>query len=196
MFNDANEYTSELTRNSPTTGIQVGESGGWVNRADFEEKYYRMNNQSAVRDGRCFSSVYSGTLAVGASLYIKQVCTEAIRGISLRGTFSGSIDYEQVVGATAGTILSTVENWNIDRRLTTQSLNVVQILNGFTGGSLVDKDFGISSTSGVNTSASNVTGAGLGGIFDATHEPYFKFTNVGSQTARINLSYIWKEGDI
>lgn len=196
MFADIGEYLNELFRNSPKSGREVGENGGWLNIADYEEKYYRMNNQVAVRDGRCFSSVYSGTLAAGATLYIKQVCTEAIRGISMKGTFSGSIDYEQVVGATAGTILSTVENWNIDRRIITPSLNVVQVLNGFTGGRLVDKDFGISSTSGVNTSASNVTGAGLGGIFDATHEPYFKFTNVGAQTARINLSYIWKEGDI
>lgn len=196
MFNDTNEYTSELTRNSPTTGRQVGEGGGWVNRADFEEKYYRMNNQSAVRDGKCYGSVYSGTIAVGATLYIKQTCLEALRGISLRGTFSGSVDYEQVVGATAGTILSTLDNWNIDRRIETQSLNSIKILNGFTGGRTVDKDYGISSTSGVNTSTSNVTGAGLGGIFDATHEPYFKFTNVGNSTARINLSYIWKEGDI
>lgn len=196
MFNDNGEYLIEVTRNSPTTGRVAGESGGWVNIADFEEKSYRMNNQLAVRDGNCYSSVYGATIAAGATLYLKQVCTSDIRGISLRATFSGSIDYEQVVGATAGTVLSTLENANIDRRITAQSLNVVQTLSGFTGGRTVDNDFGITATSGSNTASSNVTGAGLGGIFGVGFEPYFKFTNVGSQTARVNLSYVWKEGDI
>lgn len=196
MFADIGEYLTELFRNSPKNGREVGENGGWFNIADYEEKRYRMDNDIAVRDGRCYGSVYSGTILAGASLYLKQVCTETIRGISLRGDFSGSIDYEQVVGATAGTTLSTLDNWNIDRRIEIQSLNTFKLLNGFTGGRVVDKDFGVSSTSGATASSSNVTGAGLGGIFDATHEPYFKFTNVGTGTARINLSFIWKEGDI
>lgn len=196
MITDIGEFLDLLKINSPAQYRAICENGGWFNIADSEEIQYRMNNQVAVRNGQLYNSVYQGTLTVGASIYIKQVCLVPLRGVSLRGTFSGSIDYQQVVGATAGNILSIVDNNNIDRRITTKSLNAIKILDGFTGGRIVDLDYGISPTSGVNTATSNITGAGVGGIFDSTAEPYFKFTNVGSQTARINLSYIWKEGDI
>lgn len=196
MITDIGEFLDLLKINSPAQYRAICENGGWFNIADSEEIQYRMNNQVAVRNGQLYNSDYQGTLAAGASIFIKQVCLTPLRGVSLNIIYSGSIDYQQVVGATAGNILSTADNNNLDRRILAKSLNVIRILDGFTGGRIVDNGFGISPTSGVNRATSNITGAGVGGIFDSTAEPYFKFTNVGSQTARINLSYIWKEGDI
>jgi len=196
MHDREGEFLRELANNTPRTGRLIAENGGIINEADFDEKLYRVNNQIATLDGRLFNSSYIGTIAQGASLFLKQNSAIPFRGIALSLVFNGSIDYEQVVGATGGTVLSTLDNTNVDRRILTKSLNTVQILDGFTGGRIVDQSFGINPATGAGRTSSNITGSGIGGVFDDTCEPYFKLTNVGVGSARIAVSLVWKEGDI
>lgn len=180
---------------SPRTGRLIRENGDYVNEADLIQRQDSVTFLLAVEDGDIFTSNIDFVLDAGdtATFYQEVPEGKVVRGISLEGVFSGSINYQMTLGATAGAVLETLPalNLNTDPALEPSESNIKKVI-GITGGTVVEKSFGITPATGAGRSASPLAGAGLGKIYYESTSPAFQFTNFGNQQARLALTWIWK----
>jgi hypothetical protein len=193
-------WTEWLEKWTPLSGRVIKEDGALENVGDLMKRQDLTTNLLSVRDGKIYQSTFRGQIGVGATLYFRQniQANQRLRGVTLSGIFTGGIiEYQQLINSTAGNIVETLPNYNADRTkindVDFSSTDVIQRLDGFTGGIIVDKNFGVTPDTGAGKSSASLSSIGIGGIYDANSKPYFKFTNNGNQVSEIALSWIWEE---
>lgn len=192
-------WTEFLRKWTPLSGRYIAESGEYVNIADVAARSDNSNLLAQVGDGNVYQAFWRGEIPIGGSVIFAQpIATGSIRGLGFGGVFTGGIiEYEQILGATIGATLETLNGYNADRRLIGTleftSDNPVLMVDSVTGGTIVDKSFGLTPDTGAGSAAANLASIGLGGIFDINSIPVFKLTNNGSKVAQLALTWIWKE---
>lgn len=192
-------FITFLKQWTPNTGRFIRESGSFANIADIARETYDTNTAIALKSGRVYQASWRGELEPSATVLFKQGVTSGdLRGISLAGTIQGGrVEYALLVGAVAGATLETVDGYNGDRRLLGTdeftSANPVLRVGALTGGVVVDQSFTQTPATGSGRTSTGLSGAGIGGIYDAASSPSFSLTNVGTATAQIALTWIWQE---
>ena len=188
-----------LTGWTPRTGRHIAEDGSVVNLADLAQRADQVDFLLAVEDGLIYQAAWRGAIPGNSTIRFAQpVQSDSIRGIVFSGVIKGGpIEYTLCVGATFGDALETIDGYNADRRLFGNagfiSDNPVFRVDSATGGTIIDRGYGQTPSTGASRASAGLSAAGVGGIYGGGAEPCFTLQNTGSSVAQVALTWIWKE---
>lgn len=185
----SNEHNNRAT----ATGNVFTANGNIVNMGDLAQRQDDANLLTSVRDGIVYSATYMATLAQGAIIrFVQDVpAGEVLRAISFDAESDADIEFNHIVGGAIGTVLTTLDNNNADRRITAQCPAAFKIIDSHSGGRLVDTGL-VSTARGANKISATLSSVGLGGIYNSDGKPVFIIENKDVVDANIILRWVWR----
>lgn len=195
-------WLTYLKKWTPHSGRYIREDGELVNVADLMQRKDNIDILLSVEDGQVYQAAWRGQIPVASTIRFYQLINNggSVRGLAFSGVYlGGPVEYTLCVGSTIGATLETIGGYNADRRLLGSpdfdSVSPIVRVDAASGGTIIDRTFGLTPITGSGRSAGGLSAAGIGGIYDAASSPCFTLQNTSSQIVEVALTWIWKERD-
>lgn len=195
-------YKFEKVHNEQSGQLQRRD-GKQFDFAEFMELKKVFDEDVATYNGSLYQASWRGSVPTNTTIYFYQsfAADDLVRGLSYRQIVESELlELKVFVGATPGSVLETMEGYNLDRRYYSSgsplwtSDNPLRRVDVLTGGEVIDQWFEDTGGSGSKQSAAPISQIGNIGLYDSTVPRAYSIENTSNtKPAEISISWVWKE---